>query len=78
MQMMKIERYKERVDNMLFRASFTEKHQQLSRVNSFCLEIDYYNSKLCRLIIEYELCVRSIYCTERVKFFQGTFEGKTS
>lgn len=31
--MMKIDRYKERVDNMLFRASFEEKHQQLSRVS---------------------------------------------
>ncbi|KAG2196955.1 hypothetical protein INT46_008126 [Mucor plumbeus] len=30
-EMLKIERYKERVDNMLFRATFAEKHQQLSR-----------------------------------------------
>lgn len=37
-EMMKIERYKERVDNMLFRASFTEKHQQLSRNMSSVLE----------------------------------------
>lgn len=33
-EMLKIERYKERVDNMLFRATFAEKHQQLSRVSS--------------------------------------------
>lgn len=31
--MMKIDRYKERVDNMLFRATFAEKHHQLSRVS---------------------------------------------
>lgn len=30
---MKIDRYKERVDNMLFRATFEEKHLQLSRVS---------------------------------------------
>lgn len=36
--MMKIERYKERVDNMMFRASFTEKHQQLSRVSPSSLQ----------------------------------------
>lgn len=36
-ELLKIDRYKERVDNMLFRATFTEKHQQLSRVRHFCL-----------------------------------------
>ncbi|KAI8095753.1 hypothetical protein BDF21DRAFT_374116 [Thamnidium elegans] len=37
-EMMKIDRYKERVDNMLFRATFAEKHQQLSRNMSSVLE----------------------------------------
>lgn len=32
-EMLKIDRYKERVENMLFRATFAEKHQQLSRVS---------------------------------------------
>lgn len=31
-KVMKIDRYKERVDNMLFRVTFNEKHQQLSQV----------------------------------------------
>jgi cytokinesis protein len=33
-EMLKIDRYKERVENMLFRATFAEKHQQLSRVST--------------------------------------------
>ncbi|KAL9555089.1 hypothetical protein MBANPS3_002512 [Mucor bainieri] len=37
-EMLKIERYKERVDNMLFRATFAEKHQQLSRNMAAVLE----------------------------------------
>ncbi|KAL7308771.1 hypothetical protein PS15m_011936 [Mucor circinelloides] len=37
-EMLKIERYKERVENMLFRATFAEKHQQLSRNMSAVLE----------------------------------------
>lgn len=30
--MMKIDRYKERIDNMLFRATFAERQQSLSKV----------------------------------------------
>ncbi|KAI9476486.1 MAG: hypothetical protein EXX96DRAFT_485807 [Benjaminiella poitrasii] len=37
-EMMKIDRYKERVDNMLFRATFADKHQQLSQNMKSVLE----------------------------------------
>ncbi|KAG0169559.1 hypothetical protein DFQ28_004162 [Apophysomyces sp. BC1034] len=37
-EMMKIDRYKERVDNMLFRVTFWDKHQQLSQNMSSVLE----------------------------------------
>jgi cytokinesis protein len=34
---MKIDRYKERIDNMLFRISFNEKYQQLAKVRGHSL-----------------------------------------
>lgn len=69
-EMLKIERYKERVDNMLFRATFAEKHQQLSRVSQsiFNRYIYIYYTNVC--CIEYERCIRGIHCYQRFKIIQ--------
>jgi hypothetical protein len=70
--MMEIDRYKERVDNMLFRATFAEKHQQLSRVSwSSDEHIE------CSLIycLEYECCIRSLYQCKGLRIVQGAVEG---
>lgn len=59
-QVMDIERYKERLENMLFRSSFWEKHQHLSRVSFI------WPASIHRLTsdLEYVFGARSVHCCQ--------------
>lgn len=69
---MKIDRYKERVDNMLFRATFEEKHQQLSKVS---LTFLYFCLHWINIYAEHELCIRSLHCYQGFRIFPRTSQG---